>query len=269
MMKKRVLKAFKAYTDHYDISNVNIRLKIDHTYRVAAIAEQIAKSVGLGEYNVGFCWLLGMLHDIGRFEQYTRFGTFKDAESLDHAELGANILFNDGLITSFIDPEEWNDPDGIDYDGWDEMRPMAEVAIRMHNKLTLPETLDEGERFYAELLRDSDKCDIMRVLTEPPYDERNARIVEGSKDGGMLAASEDIMNCVYQHRCVPKSYARTDFENLISQCCMGFELVFPKSREIVKRQGYLAELMNLNVKDKMMAQQLAILRNEMEKAWKE
>ena len=104
-MKKRVLKAFKAYTDHYDISNVNIRLKIDHTYRVAAIAEQIAKSVGLGEYNVGFCWLLGMLHDIGRFEQYTRFGTFKDAESLDHAELGANILFNDGLITSFIDPE--------------------------------------------------------------------------------------------------------------------------------------------------------------------
>lgn len=33
-----------------------------------------------------------MLHDIGRFEQIRCFGTFNDGMSVDHAELGADIL---------------------------------------------------------------------------------------------------------------------------------------------------------------------------------
>ena len=38
-------------------------------------------------------WLTGLLHDVGRFEQQRVYGTFTDADSIDHAKYGARILF--------------------------------------------------------------------------------------------------------------------------------------------------------------------------------
>ena len=48
--------------------------------------------MGLTGEDKDVAWLLGMLHDIGRFEQIRCFGTFNDGMSVDHAELGADIL---------------------------------------------------------------------------------------------------------------------------------------------------------------------------------
>ena len=281
-MREKALEAFRSYTDLYNTDDVKIKLKIDHTYRVASIAEQIARSneVNMDDYSVDFCWLLGLLHDIGRFEQLTQYGTFIDRDSIDHAELGADILFSsasssasDGdvtgtqpLINTFIDPSCWTDPEDTNID-WNEMASIAEVAIRLHNKLVLPKDLDPATRMFANILRDADKCDIMRVLIEPPYDERNKAIIRGSKDHTMGPARDDVMQCVLDHRCVPKTFERTDFESLISQCCMCFELCFPESIRIVRHQGYLDTLMNLEVADEEMKQQLGTLRFEMAKVW--
>ena len=261
VMKEKALAIFRNYVSLYDAGDIKIKLKIDHTYRVADIAGRIGSSVGA---DPDFCWFLGLLHDIGRFEQLTQYGTFIDRDSVDHAELGADILFCDGLIDDF--------PSGFfarpDTGEAGHQRSIAETAIRLHNKLKLPDDLDDHTLFYCKILRDSDKCDIMRVLTEPPYDERNRNIIAGSKDGTMPPARDEVMECVYQHRCVPKTFERTDFESLISQCCMCFELEFPESRSIVAAQGYLDRLMNLDVSDNLMKQQLLTLRTEMEKAAK-
>ena len=263
VMKEEAKKAFKNYTGNYDTGDIKIRLKIDHTYRVAEIAGIIASSVGADK---DFSWILGLLHDIGRFEQLKRFDTFIDKDSIDHARLGADILFKDGLIekfpTGFFTGENDFFPDKEK-----DLMAMAETAVRVHNKLALPKDLDETTDLYCRILRTADKVDIMRVLTEPPYDERNEAIVKGSKDGSMLPARDEVMRCVSEHRCVPKTFERTDFESLISQCCMCFELDFPIGWEIVKSQGYLMSMMSLPVEDKQMADQLAILRHEMNKAW--
>ena len=278
-MRKKAMAAFKAYTERFDTADINIKLKIDHTYRVAGIAERIARSLKLDELGVDFCWLLGLLHDIGRFEQLTRYGTFKDAESVDHAELGADILFSasagangtvgEPLIKTIIVPSDRLDPEDEDFD-WNEMAGMCETAIRLHNKLALPDDLDTATLMYSNVLRDADKADIFRVLTEPPYDERNERIVQCSQESRTaLPARDDVMRCVREHRCVPKTFERTDFESLISQCCMGFELAYDASRGIVAGQGYLDRLMNLPVEDERMAEQLATLRTEMKDAWEE
>ena len=278
-MRKKAMAAFKAYTERFDTADINIKLKIDHTYRVAGIAERIARSLKLDELGVDFCWLLGLLHDIGRFEQLTRYGTFKDAESVDHAELGADILFSasvgangtvgEPLINTFVDASDWLDPEITDFD-WNEMAGMCETAIRLHNKLVLPDDLDTATLMYSNVLRDADKTDIFRVLTEPPYDERNERIIQCSQESRTATpARADVMRCVREHRCVPKTFERTDFESLISQCCMGFELAYDASRGIVAGQGYLDRLMNLSVVDERMAEQLATLRIEMKDAWEE
>lgn len=101
--RKNVINAFAEYVRNYDPSDEKIKLKIDHTYRVAGLCQRIAESLGLSEPDVDIAWLLGMLHDIGRFEQIRRFGTFNDAQSVDHAEFGADLLFKEGLIRKFVE----------------------------------------------------------------------------------------------------------------------------------------------------------------------
>ena len=79
---------------------------------------------------------MGMLHDIGRFEQVKRYGTFVDSESIDHAELGITILFEEGLLTQFGDftPEE---------------QELLKVSIENHNKYRIPEGMSAEKTAYC------------------------------------------------------------------------------------------------------------------------
>ena len=91
--REKALAAFQEYTDRYDSSRDMIRLKIEHTYRVCGLCQQIARSLDLPEEEVDIAWLTGLLHDVGRFEEQRVYGTFTDADSIDHAKYGARILF--------------------------------------------------------------------------------------------------------------------------------------------------------------------------------
>lgn len=228
MDKIRAKAAFEAYAEKYDTENINIRLKIDHTYRVAEFCERISKSLTDNTADIELAWMLGLLHDIGRFEQLKRYNTFVDKDSIDHAELGADILFSNGLIYEFM-----NEP-GI--------FPLIETAIRLHNKLNVPEELDEKTQFFTNILRDADKCDIFRVICEPPFEGRAQAILANPKP-----ARDLVMNCIKEHRCVPRTFNSTPFESLLSQCCLAFELVYDESRMIVKEQGYLSRLMSIQL----------------------
>lgn len=244
---------FKAYTDSYDSRDPKIALKIEHTYRVADIAEEIARSIPeMDENEVDLCWLLGLLHDIGRFEQLKRYGTFLDSQSVDHAELGADILFKDGLIDRFwfgsvtdIDPEEELD--------------IIEFAIRQHNKLSLPDSIPNVKRLFCDILRDSDKTDIFRVICETPYEVRMTRRAADTS----LPAREEVMRCVREHRCVPRLTNGTEFESRIAGCAMAFELVYPKSRELVVEQGFLKEMLSYEPHSLEQKQQMEELRREL------
>ena len=135
MNKQSALEAFRDYTSLYDTDDIKIKLKIDHTYRVSGIAERIGAAVGADKE---FCWFLGLLHDIGRFEQLTQYGTFIDRDSVDHAELGADILFSDGLIESFPDAYTMAVTVEDPHTGNGDRMAIAEAAVRLHNKLALP-----------------------------------------------------------------------------------------------------------------------------------
>ena len=222
--------AFLAYTADYDPENGMIRHKIEHTFRVAENCERIAASLGMSGDEVDFAWFLGLLHDIGRFEQVRRYGTFVDSVSVDHAEFGADLLFREGLIRRF--PGE---------DLGAEWLERLETAIRQHNRLALPEDLDVVTRRHCDIIRDADKADIFRVVAELPFEQRigtsRGLFTEGDE------ASEAVMDCVREHRCVPRSIRKTRFEGHLSHCCMAFELVYPETRRIVREQGFLSRLM--------------------------
>ena len=88
--REAVKKAFASYVAGYNADDPKIKLKIDHTYRVADLCDRIARTVP--EVSPDLAWLSGMLHDVGRFEQIKRYNTFVDADSVDHAAFGADML---------------------------------------------------------------------------------------------------------------------------------------------------------------------------------
>ena len=72
--RERALGAFREYVDGYHTETEKVRLKIEHTYRVAELSEKIALSLGMSKEDVDLAWLVGLLHDFGRFEQLKNYG---------------------------------------------------------------------------------------------------------------------------------------------------------------------------------------------------
>lgn len=246
--RELVKETFQNYTDAYDSSDEKIRLKIAHTYRVAGLCERIARAEGMSEEDVGLAWLLGMLHDVGRFEQLRRYGTFLDARSVNHAALGADILFSDGKIREYL------------ADAQEDVR--IETAIRLHNVYRLPEKLDARTKRLANVLRDADKIDILRVNVEVPMEE----ILDVTT--GQLRCCEvsgEVMESFFTHSATLWSIRRTAADHVVGYISLVFELVFPESFRITQEQGYLNSLLHFESRNPKTREQFAVLREEMER----
>lgn len=145
-------KAFKKYVKKYDKENEMIKLKIIHTYKVVNLSEYIAKSIGLKKEDIELAELIALLHDIGRFEQIRIYNSFEDSKTIDHADLGIKILYEENLIREFIQEDKY---DNLIY-----------KAIKNHNKYELEKDLSARELLHAKIIRDADKTDIYRVALE-------------------------------------------------------------------------------------------------------
>lgn len=254
--REKTSKVFEEYISNYDASDGKIQLKIEHTFRVNHLSEQIALDLGLSREDVDLAWLIGLLHDIGRFEQIKDFGTFDDSKSVDHAKYGVKLLFPEvvdktkklmeggmsayeadallrkdfpvskaGKIREFV-----NDPslDQIIYD-----------AINYHNVFRMPEDLDERTRLFCKIIRDADKIDILKVNIDFPIETVYNATKEDVRTGVITpAVKEQFFEC----SCIKHALKKTAIDRYISHCSLVFELEFPISFRIVKEQGYLTKL---------------------------
>ena len=250
--RKNVINAFAEYVRNYDPSDEKIKLKIDHTYRVAGLCQRIAESLGLSEPDVDIAWLLGMLHDIGRFEQIRRFGTFNDAQSVDHAEFGADLLFKEGLIRKFAEgyyeecelaePENQEDEQIIkNNEHHNKDTGPLEMAIRQHNKYRVKEDLTERQRMFCDILRDADKVDIFKVNADIPMEIIYDVTTEELKYG---VITKEVLESFYKKETVLKSVRRSAVDHIVGHISLLFELVYKESYRQAKEQGYVYKLLN-------------------------
>lgn len=250
--RKNVINAFAEYVRNYDPSDEKIKLKIDHTYRVAGLCQRIAESLGLSEPDVDIAWLLGMLHDIGRFEQIRRFGTFSDAQSVDHAEFGADLLFKEGLIRKFA--EGYYEECELARSGNEEAEQiiknnehhnkdtgLLEMAIRQHNKYRVKEGLTERQRMFCDILRDADKVDIFKVNADIPMEIIYDVTTEELKSG---VISKEVLESFYKRETVLKSVRKSAVDHIVGHISLLFELVYKESYRQAKEQGYVYKLLD-------------------------
>ncbi|WP_026505198.1 HD domain-containing protein [Butyrivibrio sp. NC3005] len=225
--RERVTKVFNDYVAEYNAEDVKVKLKIDHTYRVADLCEKIAISLNLEKGDVDLAWLLGMFHDIGRFEQLRIYDTFEDAASVNHAALSADILYKDGLVKKFIDDTTQD--------------RLIEKAVRLHNVYELPESLTDRERMFCQILRDADKVDILKVNCDIPMEE----IYNMPKESFYTEpVTPKVLEDALAKRNVNRAHMYTSIDHLVGHISLVYGLCYKESIRETKKQGYLDKMLS-------------------------
>lgn len=206
----------------------NIILKKDHSERVRREIIDLGKELGLNQSDLEIADFLGLYHDIGRFEQYRRYGTFRDGVSKDHAAIGLRVIREENFA-EHLDRED---------------RDLVLTAIKLHNKARLPEDLSERELFFSRLLRDADKLDIWKVVTDY-YDrrkvERNSAIELDLPD--IPTVSDEVYRALLEKKVVDFHHMHNLNDFKLLQMGWVFDLNFSSSLRKVAERGYMEKIM--------------------------
>ncbi len=150
---------FDKYSSNYDMTNDKIKYKYLHSYRVVSYMNRIAKEEKLNKHDLYLAQVIATFHDIARYEQAAKYNTFYDVMSFDHGDRGAEIMLENDWISTFVD----NDED----------KNIVIKAIKNHNKFEIEEGLTDRELYFAKMIRDADKLDIMKMQYIEPEQERS------------------------------------------------------------------------------------------------
>jgi putative nucleotidyltransferase with HDIG domain len=208
---------------------LNFTIKKEHSLRVAGIALSLAEKLEWADDEQQMAFLIGLLHDLGRFRQLAEFDTFSDEKSVDHAEEAVKILkeeslFNDLMISN---------------------KELIFAAILNHNKFKIQEGLTGQEMLHAKLIRDADKLDIFRVLTEY-YINRNSKanhtltweLPKGN------AVSPSVSKEILAGKMVTKKNIVSEMDVKIMQLSWVYDLNFRASFEFLLKNRYLESVYN-------------------------
>ena len=229
---------FLKYTEDYDLNDEHIKAKQQHSLRVMEISKKIAEGLRLSREEIELATIIGLLHDIARFEQYTIYGTFKDIESIDHGDFGAQILEKD--IRNYIETKEYDE--------------IIIKAVKNHNKFEIEEGLTEKKLLFAKIIRDADKIDILyqsvvRFWAGTEQEVENSLI------------SEDVIEAVKNLSQVKRRKGQTPLDNIISVIAFIFDLNFKSSFQILKEEDYINKTLNrYNFKNENTKQQIEKIR---------
>ena len=220
-------KAFANYVKNYDIQNDKIKLKVEHIERVSQIAKKLTMKLELNKEDVALAELIGLLHDIGRFEQIKRFNTFNDSKSVNHGEFGVHVLFNkqDGIIRKFVEDNQYDN--------------IIKNAIFYHNKdkSDIPDDLTTRELLHIKILRDSDKIDILNILT---YAKKETAWEKADLSDDLI--TEEIYNEFMENGRIDYHKKKTSADHLVGHFAYIFDFNFPESIQFVKQQNYIEKI---------------------------
>ena len=227
--------AFKEYVKNYDPEEGRVKVKISHIERVANLARKMAEELNLSEEDIQLAELIGLLHDIGRFEQIRLYHTFVDRKSVNHGELGAKILFEDGLIINLKETEtkaHFN----LETDEFDEI---IKIAIINHNRGRIEDGLTERQLLHAKLVRDADKTDIFYILLTG--DEKIAWETDNMNNETI---TDEIFREFMEDKHIDYKNIKTGGDSLVSHFAYIYDLYFKPAFKIFKERNYVEKLYN-------------------------
>ena len=211
------------YTDN-EADNRNFSLKEIHTQHVCEIMRLLTGSLRLSPNERITAEAIALFHDVGRFEQYRRYSTFRDDISENHAALGVKILKEESVLVNV--PEE-------------ERRSIC-LAISLHNVFRVPFSIKGRDLIFTRLIRDADKLDIWRIFAEfymQPEAERASAAGLGFPD--LPGFSPEVLDCLERKEMVNLTMLKCLNDFKLLQLSWVFDLNFPASFRLALDRGYI------------------------------
>jgi hypothetical protein len=253
-MDDSILNNFKNWFSAYCLSYCdkgedlarNIKLKEIHTAYVRNNILLIARSLSLSEQWQKIAEAAALFHDIGRFAQVAKYGTFEDRKSENHGILGFKILIEKEILKKMPIKEE----------------ELILTAVKYHNAFSLPEKLDKDSILLLKMLRDADKLDIWRVLLDfydQPLEKRASAPGFGlpNTDGYNIEA----INSAFNKRVIYISQLKSQNDIRLMQLSWIFDLNFKETYRLLLERDYINRI-SATISDSDEIRQLNIFLHE-------
>lgn len=215
--------------DNFDLEDKKIDHKLRHTYQVVENMKWIADSLKLTEKEKELAKIIALLHDIGRFDQAKICKSFReDQVDYNHATFGIKILFEKGLIRSFIKEDQYD--------------TIIIKAIENHGKYLLDETdMTKEEVMYAKMIRDADKLDSFRMKISEDINVM-ANITEEEIENSFI--TEEVYQEFMKEKTILSKKRKTAIDIWISYIAFVFGIYYPCSLEKIKKENYINQLVD-------------------------
>lgn len=230
-------KRFWEFVHKYDTNDIGIQKKFIHTFIVANNCYDIACKLGFDEDETEFCYIMGICHDLGRFEQWTIYHTYNDKISKNHGEIGKQILLSE------FKPEDF-------YLSNEKFKLLA-VTILYHIKVY--QGSDQTLLKYLPIIHSADAySNILNVA-------QGNHIIEEYGNG----FSQDLLNKVYLFEKVFNMPIKSKLDRLLLSIGNIFCLSYDYMKRDIIEKGYLDAIYTTYHKHLLPEEQI-ILKNVVE-----
>ncbi len=222
---------FIKYVQKYNLENDGIKRKFGHSLRVMENSRRLAELLKLDDEDVEIATLIGLLHDIGRFDEYSR----KKDNKFDHGDHAVEILENNDYILNYVSDEKYI--------------KIILKAIKNHNKLEIEKGLDEKTMMFCKIIRDSDKLDILYEGVYIYWNKKEEKEnVENTKFSKYM--EEEF---VKQKPIKRLGTIKNDtIDGLLMLISYIYDINFKESLQIIEKEDYINKILDrFNFKDKV------------------
>ena len=209
------------YSDDADVQ-AHVRLKEEHTARVCERMDELSDSLALAPEQKTLAQVVALFHDVGRFQQYTQYRTFNDFRSEDHACMGVRILQETGVLSDLSAAQQ----------------SLVHKAVRYHNGREIPPDSEESV-FFARMIRDADKLDILKMLTSS---DELVRMMPMPEYAGQQLVSPSTVEYILQGNVARFEHIRTAADLMLFRMSWVFDMNFPWTFRQVQEKKYLEKM---------------------------
>ncbi|MGE5300734.1 MAG: HD domain-containing protein [Acidobacteriota bacterium] len=220
----------RSFYSHVPEDHKNITLKEEHSLLVCRIIRLLGGGEGLAPDEVLIAETIGLFHDIGRFLQYARYRTFRDSLSVNHGNLGAEILTEKNVLAPLTGQEQ----------------RIVLNAVRFHNAFSAPHLPDPEDVFFLRLARDADKLDIWRIFLGF-FEGKNNDIASAVGLGlpETPGYSKEAIACLRDRKSIALSLLRNMNDFKLTQLSWVYDLNFSSSFALLAENDIIRRLVAL------------------------
>jgi putative nucleotidyltransferase with HDIG domain len=220
-------KRFLAYVQSFDTTDdyvkKHLELKVRHTFCVISNIQHIANKTGLITHEYHLARIIALLHDIGRFKQFAVYHTYNDEISVNHADLGIEVLSEEGFLKQFEPP----------------VALLIKDTVLYHNIPRITSEVTGKALFFTRMLRDADKIDIWKLMTEMDI----IYTIDQHEITDQYKISDGIYQCYLEKRVVTLDHATSMNDFRMLRLSWIFDMNFAATFSLLINKQYAKKIL--------------------------